>query len=35
MHGDQQLDELLQDPSIDAVVIVLPVQVMLQVKSLL
>lgn len=31
MHGDQQLDELLQDPSIDAVLIVLPVQVMLQV----
>ncbi len=33
LHGDAQLEELLQDPSIDAVAIVLPVQVMLQVGA--
>lgn len=32
-HGDDQLEHLLRDSSIDAVAIVLPVQVMLQVSS--
>ena len=30
-HGDDQLDNLLRDPNVDAVAVVLPVQVMLQV----
>lgn len=30
-HGDDQLDKLLRDPNVDAVAVVLPVQVMLQV----
>ncbi len=30
-HGDDQLDNLLRDPDVDAVAVVLPVQVMLQV----
>ena len=31
--GDGQLQQLLQDPNIDAVIIVLPVQVMLKVTD--
>jgi len=30
-HGDDQLENLLRDPNVDAVAVVLPVQVMLQV----
>lgn len=30
-HGDDQLDNLLRDANVDAVAVVLPVQVMLQV----
>lgn len=32
-HGEDQLEQLLQDSSIDAVIIVLPVQVMLKVTN--
>ncbi|DBA99412.1 TPA: hypothetical protein ACH3X3_012009 [Trebouxia sp. C0006] len=32
-HGDDQLDKLLRDPNVDAVAVVLPVQVMLQVAQ--